>query len=570
MHRAFRTAAIIGLGFGLIGMLASPATAASPPSEEIRKALEPVPGRYIVVFNEGVDAATAAPALAARHDAKVTHVYRHALQGFAAGMSEAAAVALLRNPNVAFVEEDGIVRAVTTQNNAPWGLDRIDQRDRPLNGTYVYEPTGSGVTAYVIDTGIRITHTQFGGRAVNGTDTIDGDSVAQDCNGHGTHVAGTIGGSTYGVAKSVSLVAVRVLNCQGSGTVSSVVGGVDWVTGHHTSGPAVANMSLGGGASSTIDNAVQASINDGVGYAVAAGNGSFPFGGSNACNSSPARLPAALTVGATNTSDAKPSFSNYGSCLDLFAPGDAIISAWNGSDSDTNTISGTSMASPHVAGTAALYLQGSPSSSPATVHAAIVNNATTGRLSSIGSGSPNRLLYMAFLNSGGGDVNNPPTASFTFSCAELACDFNASGSSDSDGTISGYAWNFGDGSTGSGVTTSRTYAAGGTYAVTLTVTDNDGATGQSQQNVTVSSGGGGGFSLSASGSKVKGVQHADLTWSGASSTSIDVFRDGAKITTTANDGAHTDNIGKRGGGSYTYKLCEAGTTTCSNVATVTF
>jgi subtilisin family serine protease len=222
------------------------------------------------------------------------------------------------------------------------------------------------VKAYVIDTGIRFSHTQFGGRAVTGYDAIDGGS-ADDCNGHGTHVAGTIGGSTYGVAKSVQLVGVRVLNCSGSGSTSGVIAGVDWVTGNHAAGQAaVANMSLGGGASSALDSAVQRSINDGVSYAVAAGNGDFLGRQQNACNYSPARVAAAMTISATDSSDRKASWANYGSCVDWFAPGVSITSAWHSSITATRTISGTSMATPHTAGVAALYLQSNPSASPST------------------------------------------------------------------------------------------------------------------------------------------------------------------------------------------------------------
>jgi subtilisin family serine protease len=247
------------------------------------------------------------------------------------------------------------------------------------------------VNAYIIDTGIRFTHNEFGGRAGSGFDAVDG-GAADDCNGHGTHVSGTVGGSTYGVAKNVHLVAVRVLDCGGSGTTAGVIAGIDWVTANHVS-PAVANMSLGGGASTTLDNAVVAAIASGVSFAVAAGNGNFLGIGVNACNSSPARVPAALTVGATNKNDKRASFSNFGSCVDLFAPGVDITSSWYSSNTATNTISGTSMSSPHVAGVAALYLQGNPGASPATVSAALIANATTGVVTSPGAGSPNRLLF---------------------------------------------------------------------------------------------------------------------------------------------------------------------------------
>lgn len=368
---------------------------------------EALPGRYIVVFKDAVapdlvdvamesalqetaaEAEALAPELSRLEGAATTYRYDAVFSGFAAPLSARAVEALRRNPNVDYIEVDSIVTIDTTQTGATWGIDRIDQRALPLSTTYTYNNTGAGVTAYIIDTGILTTHTQFGGRATSGYDAVDGALPATDCNGHGTHVAGTVGGSTYGVAKGVSLVAVRVLDCAGSGTTSGVIAGVNWVTSNHTgTNPAVANMSLGGSASTSLDTAVANSIADGVTYAIAAGNNN-----KRACNYSPARVPTAITVGATTNTDARASYSNYGTCLDLFAPGSSITSAWYTSTTATNTISGTSMATPHVAGVAALYLQSNPSAPAATVASALVANATSGVVTSAGTGSPNKLLY---------------------------------------------------------------------------------------------------------------------------------------------------------------------------------
>jgi subtilisin family serine protease len=303
-------------------------------------------------------------------------------------MSESAAKRLAADPDVAYVEQNQTVSLLGTQTGATWGLDRIDQRNRPLNSTYTYPNTAANVHAYIIDTGILTNHSQFGGRATSGYDAVDGSLPATDCNGHGTHVAGTVGGSTHGVAKAVQLVAVRVLNCSGSGTTAGVIAGVNWVTNNAIK-PAVANMSLGGGASSSLDRAVANSIASGVTYALAAGNSS-----TNACTTSPARVASAVTVGATTSSDAKASYSNYGTCLDIFAPGSSITSAWHSSTTATNTISGTSMAAPHVAGAAALVLSTNTAFSPTQVRDTLVNRATTGVVTSAGSGSPNRLLFV--------------------------------------------------------------------------------------------------------------------------------------------------------------------------------
>jgi aqualysin 1 len=360
-----------------------------------RKGARAIPNHYIVVLDVDAVGKRGDVAVAARETASLLsafgrtadHVYGHAINGFSAQMTEQEALALSEDPRVAFVEEDQVMEALITQNNPPWGLDRIGQRDLPLNAVYSYTTTGAGVHAYIIDTGIRSTHTQFTGRIGNGAGFVNDGQGTNDCNGHGTHVAGTVGGTTYGVAKQVTLHAVRVLSCSGSGSTSGVIAGVNWVTANHID-PAVANMSLGGGISTSLDTAVNNSINAGVTYAIAAGNSN-----TNAANSSPARVAAAITVGSSTRTDARSSFSNFGSVVDIFAPGSSILSAYHTSNSATATLSGTSMAAPHVAGVAARIKQNNPGASPATVRNEIVNTATLNRLSGIPSGTANRLLF---------------------------------------------------------------------------------------------------------------------------------------------------------------------------------
>ncbi|WP_284045269.1 S8 family peptidase [Paractinoplanes maris] len=357
----------------------TPAVAA--PTGDIRLAgtATAVPGSYIVVLKAGAKSPAAGLSGQIKQRLEV-------INGYEASMTEAQAKRLAASSGVAYVEQNQTISLSATQNNATWGLDRIDQRARPLSTTYTYPVTASNVTAYIIDTGIRYTHNDFGGRATAGYDAVGTGAV--DCNGHGTHVAGTVGGTTYGVAKQARLVGVRVLNCSGSGTTAGVIAGVNWV-GNQTARPAVANMSLGGGVSSTLDNAVNTAISRGITFALAAGNSS-----ANACNSSPSRVAAAITVGATTSTDARASYSNYGTCVDIFAPGSSITSAWYNSASATNTISGTSMASPHVAGAAALVLSRNPGYSPAQVRDNLVSNATPNAVTNPGSGSPNRLLFV--------------------------------------------------------------------------------------------------------------------------------------------------------------------------------
>jgi len=349
---------------------------------------------FIVVLKDSVGTASPVAAEhAQRFGADIQYVYENALKGYTASMPQGALGALAGDSRVASVELDAEVHAFTTQTNATWGIDRIDQRSLPLSTTFTYLNTGAGVKAYIIDTGIRLSHSQFGGRAIDGRDTVDGSLPAADCNGHGTHVAGTVGGSTYGVAKGVTLVAVRVLNCSGSGTTSGVIAGIDWVTGNHLAGQrAVANMSLGGGVSSALDTAVRNSIADGVSYAIAAGNGNIFGQAVNACNTSPARVTEAMTISATTNTDRKATWANYGSCVDWFAPGVGITSAWYSSNTATRTISGTSMATPHTTGVAALYLQSNPAASPATVRTALFNATTKGVVTSSNT-TNNHLLF---------------------------------------------------------------------------------------------------------------------------------------------------------------------------------
>ncbi|MFI6095738.1 S8 family serine peptidase [Lentzea sp. NPDC051213] len=348
-----------------------------------------VEGSYIVVLKEQSKSAAALPDLVDRYGGEVRTVWQHAMNGYLVRMPAAKAARLAADPRVAYVEQDGEVRAQDVQPNPPsWGLDRIDQRNLPLNSSYTYNTTASNVTAYVIDTGVSLTHSTFGGRVTWAINTTF-DNNNSDCNGHGTHVAGILAGAEHGVAKAANIVAVKVLNCWATGLVSGIITGVDWVTANAVK-PAVANMSLGayGGSDMSLDQAVRNSIASGITYVVASGNAN-----SNACSTTPARVPEAITVNASTTTDRRAEFSNYGNCTDIWAPGENIFSAWHQNDSYFITKSGTSAAAPHVAGAAALWLASHPTDSPAAVANALLTRATTNKITDV-VGSPNRLLYV--------------------------------------------------------------------------------------------------------------------------------------------------------------------------------
>jgi len=364
-----------------------------------------IKGRYIVVLNEkyiGSDAAAPAVesealSLGYQYGGKVREIYSNALKGYVLEADEATAVNLSNDPRVAIVEEDAVISVADTQANATWGLDRIDQRPLPLNSLYTYQTTAANVHAYVIDSGVRPTHTEFGGRATADVNILPDGRDGTDCHGHGTHVAGTIGGATWGVAKNVRIHGVRVLACDGTGSISYLILGIDWVTSNHIK-PAVANISIAtSGISNALDSAIQNSINAGITYVIAAGNANM-----DACNFSPSRAPAAITVGATTNTDQRASYSNWGSCVDVWAPGSGITSASYLNDYDSRVMSGTSMAAPHVAGVAALYLAANPTATPAAVTQAIVNSATPNAISGLDASSPNKMVY-SWLGS------NPPS-----------------------------------------------------------------------------------------------------------------------------------------------------------------
>jgi aqualysin 1 len=452
-----------------------------------------IPDEYIVVFEDGTtDPTGRANALVKAHGANLHHTYSNALAGFSAHMSAQAAEAMRNDPSVALVEPDQAVTMAGVQLGAPWGLDRIDQASATLDGSYNYSATGTGVNAYIIDTGIRRTHTQFGGRVVPAFSVVNDAYGPDGCQWHGTHVAGIVGASIYGVAKNVTLHSVRVTaDCTATTVVSDVIAGVDWVTNNHRS-PAVALLSLSTGLSLSLNAAVQNSINSGVTYAVAAGNNA----GADACNYSPASTSGALTVAAITGQDAQANYTNVGACVDLYAPGTQIAAPINTDDNATGLYSGTSQSAAFVAGAAALYLEANPSASPAQVSQAILSGTTNGTVTLLTGATPSRILRV---NGSGSTTtttpppppppgNTAPTAAFAVSCQKANCSFDASSSRDDAGVVS-YTWNFGDATslTNSGPMASHVYGTKGSYSVTVTLTVKDaaGLTGSTQKSINI-------------------------------------------------------------------------------------
>jgi len=452
--------------FAAMVALSLPAHATTAFSAQFRTVERPVAGQYIVVLKSNAarlarethsrtpEVSELARELAASHRATLVRSYRHALRGFVVKADDASLARLLADPRVEYVEEDAQGTLNPTQTNATWGLDRIDQRTRPLSTTYTYDFDASNVHAYIVDSGLRATHQQFAGRVGNGFTAINDGRGTGDCNGHGTHVAGTVGGTQWGVAKGVTLHPVRIGGCGNGLTASETIAGIDWVTANHVK-PAVANMSFGFSPNTAIDASVNALIDAGVTVVVAAGNSN-----TNACNFSPARVANAITVGSTESTDARSSFSNIGSCLDLFAPGGGIVSAGIASDTASATLSGTSMASPHVAGAAALHLAANTAATPAQTAAQIVANATLNAVGNAGSGSPNRLLFVP-------TAPTPPIIT-QFSCSGTGggyCSVTALSSSPMT-----YAWSGGFSSGCTGPTCSNVCGTLGSFTIKVTVT----------------------------------------------------------------------------------------------------
>jgi subtilisin family serine protease len=545
---------------GLMGVLGCGEFDAAGPGADLpdpfqTSAAEP----YVVTVSPNASAAMVAHSQGIDPDA----VFSHALNGFVARIPRQAVAGILRNPHVQSVEADGPITGDTqVQADPTWGLDRIDQRELPLDNGYSYAYTGHGVTAYIIDSGIRFDHVDFEGRAKRGFDAFSDGQDGSDCRGHGTHVAGTVGGRTWGVAKSVRLVSVRVLDCNGRGTVSGAIAGIDWII-RNNAGPAVANMSLGAAKNESLNQAVRNLAAAGVQVSVAAGNSD-----TDACTVSPASTREAITVGSAGSSrrNVRRPYSNWGDCVDVFAPGSEITSASHLDPVSSVVMSGTSMAAPHAAGVMALWLEAEPTLMSAQLHQLVIANATQDIVEDAKSANAHMLHS---LRDGAASLpppsSPPPSASFSAACEDTDCAFTDESSPAA--SIVAWAWDLGDGSTSSARNPARHYAKAGTYTVVQTVTDDMGLTDTAARTILVTEPVEEGIQLSASGSQHRGVRRVVLSWSGASAASVDLFRND-QYATVPNTGSYVDEF--KGGGAVTYTVCDAGTIRCSPEVTVQF